>query len=126
VKRLRIALGIMLVAVAVNAHAATYYVDQTAGSDGNTGTSPTSAWKNAPGMAAYSWSGSLRPGDTVYFDRADTWVVTGNETNHFNTGPTNVHIRHNVPAAGGWDIGAYVAGGSLTAPRPPTSVRIVP
>jgi hypothetical protein len=59
VNTLRIALGIMLVAVAVNAQAATYYVDQTAGNDGNNGTSAGSAWKNAPGMAAYSGSGVL-------------------------------------------------------------------
>src|SRR5215813_6869399 len=56
---------------------ATYYVDQTAGNDANNGTSPTTAWKNAPGMAEYTGSGTLKPGDTVYFDRGDTWLVNG-------------------------------------------------
>ena len=65
------------VILAANTYAATYYVDQTAGKDSNAGTSPTSAWQNSPGMAAYTGSGVLRPGDTVYFDRGDTWLVAG-------------------------------------------------
>src|SRR5207249_4813112 len=56
---------------------AVYYVDQTAGNDANSGTSPSAPWKNSPGMSAYTGSGQLRPGDTVYFDKADTWTVSG-------------------------------------------------
>ena len=64
---------------AVSINAATYYVDQTNGQDSNSGTSPSAAWKNAPGMSAYSGSGRLSPGDTVLFDSADTWSVNGTQ-----------------------------------------------
>ncbi len=76
----RIVLGLgLVVALGADASAATFYVDQSAGSDGNNGTSQATAWKNCPGMAAYAGSGVLRPGDVVYFDRADTWLVTGTQ-----------------------------------------------
>jgi hypothetical protein len=70
-------LGLSL-SIAVSS-AATYYVDQTAGNDSNNGTSPSTAWKNAPGMSAYSGSRTLAAGDVVYFDRADVWSVTGTQ-----------------------------------------------
>jgi len=57
----------------------TYYVDQTAGNDANSGTNRMTAWKNCPGMEAYSGSGILQPGDTVYFDNSDTWMVAGKQ-----------------------------------------------
>jgi hypothetical protein len=70
--------------------AATYYVDQTAGNDANNGTSPVTAWKNCPGMVAYSGSGSLRAGDTVYFDSSDTWLVTGTQGLYLTGGVTYI------------------------------------
>lgn len=66
-----------LISVSVACQAATYYVDQTAGNDTNGGTRPDSPWKNCPGMSAYAGTGALRPGDTVYFNRNDTWLVSG-------------------------------------------------
>jgi hypothetical protein len=69
----------VFLASSLNAAAATYYVDQTAGNDSNSGTSPSAPWKNSPGMSAYSGSGTLRPGDVVNFDREDTWLVTGTQ-----------------------------------------------
>jgi hypothetical protein len=57
--------------------AATYYVDESAGSDRNSGVNPSAPWKNCPGMSDYSGTGALRPGDTVYFDRSNTWLVSG-------------------------------------------------
>src|SRR4051812_5549409 len=69
---------IFLLAVApVWAFGATYYVDQTGGNDTRNGTSSSTAWKNCPGMSAFAGSGTLAPGDTVYFDRADIWPVNG-------------------------------------------------
>ncbi len=68
---------IILLCFSLNAHAAIYYVDQSAGKDSNNGISPGTAWKNSPGMNEYSGSGRLRPGDTVYFDSADTWKGSG-------------------------------------------------
>ena len=57
----------------------TFFVDQTAGNDSGSGTSSSTAWKNCPGMEAYSGSGTLLPGDTVYFDSSDKWAVTGKQ-----------------------------------------------
>ena len=68
------------------AHGATYYVDQTGGSDSNNGTSTSTPWKNCPGMsgpAAFSGSGSLAPGDTVNFDKGDTWQVSNSSNGGF-------------------------------------------
>ena len=59
--------------------AATYYVSSTTGNDANTGLAPASPWKNSPGMAAYSGTGALSPGDSVYFNSADTWLVSGTQ-----------------------------------------------
>jgi hypothetical protein len=71
--------SLILVVGCLVANGATYYVDQTAGNDSSTGTSPTAPWKNCPGMsgtAAYTGSGSLAAGDTVNFDKGDTWQVS--------------------------------------------------
>lgn len=69
---------------------ATYYVDQTAGIDTNNGTTTTTPWKNCPGMSAWTGSASLQPGDMVYFDRGDTWMVSGSEGIHLVGGVTYV------------------------------------
>jgi len=76
-------MGLGLMAYPAHAQASassgrTFYVDSTAGNDSNAGTNPSAPWKNAPGMTAYTGSGSLLPGDTVYFHSARTWLVTGN------------------------------------------------
>lgn len=68
------------------ANAATYYVDLTSGKDSNSGLSTNSPWKNCPGMASYAGSGVLKAGDTVYFDRDDTWIVTGSPQGIFLVG----------------------------------------
>lgn len=89
--RLSSVLGIVfVVTLGTNAYPATYHVDQSAGSDNNDGTSPATAWKNCPGMASYTGSGSLRAGDVVYFDSADTWVVTGTQGLHLVGGVTYI------------------------------------
>ena len=53
------------------------YVDQTAGNDSNAGT-VSSPWQRCPSMVGWSGSATLQPGDTVYFDRADTWDMAAN------------------------------------------------
>ncbi len=50
------------------------YVDQTAGNDSNAGT-VSSPWQRCPSMVGWSGSATLQPGDTVYFDRSDTWDI---------------------------------------------------
>ncbi len=53
------------------------YVDQTAGNDANAG-SAASPWRRCPGMVGWTGSATLQPGDTVYFDRSDTWDIAAN------------------------------------------------
>lgn len=70
-------IGGVLSAGSLAAQASVFYVDQSAGKDANSGSSTGSPWKNCPGMSSYAGSGTLHPGDTVYFDRSDTWPVSG-------------------------------------------------
>jgi hypothetical protein len=56
----------------------TFFIDQATGNDSNSGTI-SSPWKNCPGMEAFTGSGSLLPGDTVYFNSSAKWVVTGKQ-----------------------------------------------
>ncbi len=83
-------LAFVVALFAAQVTAAVYYVDQTSGSDSNSGTNPTAPWRNAPGTSAYSGSGVLAPGDVVYFDRADTWLVTGTQGLHLVGGVTYI------------------------------------
>lgn len=84
---------------------AVYYVSSSLGSDGNTGTSPGSPWQDCPGMGTYTGSGSLAPGDTVYFYRSDTWSMPASGQglytspgvtyigNSWGTGTGKAHLR---------------------------------
>ncbi len=85
-----IAHKLILATVSLNycliANAATYYVDQTNGKDSNNGANMSSPWKNSPGMTSYTGSGILKAGDTVYFDRDDTWTVIGSPQGFFLVG----------------------------------------
>lgn len=67
-----------LLAGAVLAPAATYHVDMQAGRDTAPGTS-SAPWQHCPGMAAYAGPGILQPGDTVYFNRTQTWPLSGQQ-----------------------------------------------
>lgn len=55
--------------------AATYYADKTAGKDSNAGTQ-SQPWQNCPGMGGWTGNATLKAGDTVYFDSADTWSAS--------------------------------------------------
>jgi hypothetical protein len=46
-----------------------YYVDQDAGSDSANGRTPATAWKTVAGVEGKT----ISPGDTVLFERGDTW-----------------------------------------------------
>ena len=67
-----------------------YFVDATDGNDLKDGTSPGTAWRNCPGMEAYAGSGLLNPGDTVFFDSGDRWIVTGTQGIHLAGGVTYI------------------------------------
>jgi len=77
--RLQFLLIMLFLTYSPSLHGMTYYVDQTSGNDNNSGSSPGAPWKNAPGMAAFSGSGVLSPGDTILFDNCDTWLTTGTQ-----------------------------------------------
>jgi len=64
-------------ACALNVNAATYFVDQSNGKDSSSGLTSDTPWKNCPGMSTYTGSGVLKPGDTVFFDSADSWTSSG-------------------------------------------------
>jgi len=53
--------------------AATYYV-KNGGNDKLAGTSDATAWARCPGMAGWSGTASLAPGDIVYFREGSTWT----------------------------------------------------
>ena len=74
IKKLIVVLAILLIPPAAS-WSATYYVDNTAGSDSNPGTT-SQPWQRCPGMSGWSGSATLAAGDTVYFDRADTWTAS--------------------------------------------------
>jgi len=73
------------------------YVDFTHGDDNTTGTM-TSPWRRCPGMVGWAGSATLQPGDTVIFDRADTWDIAAN-----SAGP-GLDLKAGVKYAGDeWD-----------------------
>jgi hypothetical protein len=51
------------------AQAATYYVDAKNGNDGNSGTSPGSAWKSLEKINTFQF----QPGDSILFKRGEIW-----------------------------------------------------
>ncbi|MFC7677647.1 carbohydrate binding domain-containing protein [Paenibacillus sp. GCM10028914] len=57
---------------AVSASAATYYVDSAGGSDANSGTDISSAWKSLDKVNAVTF----QPGDTILFKRGGSWTGT--------------------------------------------------
>jgi Right handed beta helix region len=83
-------LAAFLATAGATAAATTYYVDQVTGNDANSGTSAGMPWKNAPGMSAFTGSGTLAGGDTVYFNSAATWLVTGTQGIYLTGGVTYI------------------------------------
>ena len=83
-----VALGMLLGVSA--AQAATYYVDQAAGNDGNSGATPALAWRNSPGMGSYAGRGTLAAGDIVYFNSAGVWLMSGTQGLYLTGGVTYI------------------------------------
>lgn len=69
--------AVAILTVEAAAPASVRYVDFTAGNDSNTG-AMNSPWRRVPGMVGWTGSAVLLPGDTVYFDRGDTWDIAAN------------------------------------------------
>lgn len=62
-----------LLAAAGQIHAATYYVDNLAGSDRNNGNSTGSPWKLCPGMTGFAGTYTHAPGDIFVFRGGVVW-----------------------------------------------------
>jgi hypothetical protein len=60
---------LLLCAFSANAWATTYYVSSSSGSDSNSGTSSSTAWKTI----AHVNGQSFNPGDSILFKRGDVW-----------------------------------------------------
>ena len=118
------ALAIVFATGAVRA--ATYYVSQSAGNDANAGTSPGAPWKNAPGMSAYAGTGKLVPGDTVYFNSGDTWIVTGAQGLYLAGGATYVGNKWGAGTRAKLKAGADIASAVIRFsddPKHPTVIQ---
>lgn len=78
-----------MVAASVSAFASnTYYIDYSAGADGNNGTSKSTPWKHHPYMAGWTGSYSHVAGDHFIFKGGVTWPYTSLPLS-VSTGGTN-------------------------------------
>ena len=68
--------------------ATTYYV-KNGGNDSLSGTSDANAWAHAPGMYGWTGSATISPGDTVLFNRGDTWTFSGSSNGTSYAIPTS-------------------------------------
>ena len=64
---------IILLAAVGQMRAATYYVDNSAGSDSNNGNSTASPWKLCPGMTGFAGAYTHAPGDIFVFRGGVGW-----------------------------------------------------
>lgn len=63
----------LVLLLAFNAGAATYYIDYTSGSDANSGTSTNTPWQHCPQMQPFSGSYTRGTGDRFIFKGGVTW-----------------------------------------------------
>src|SRR2546427_5305906 len=63
----------LILLVTVRAAAATYYIDFSAGSDSNSGTSTSTSWKRHPYMQGFTGSYSHSSGDRFIFKGGVSW-----------------------------------------------------
>ena len=94
---------------AAHLFAANYFVDYSAGSDANSGTSPRAPWKHSPGdPAATGWPAvaTLVAGDTVYFRGGVTYVFTSTSGIALKwRGVSGNPITYDGNSNGGWGTG---------------------
>lgn len=64
--------SILLLLLSISIKGATYYV-KNGGNDASAGTSDGTAWAYCPGMASWAGTATISPGDSVLFNRGDTW-----------------------------------------------------
>ena len=108
-----LSLLLALAAMEVTGWAATYYVDFESGSDSNPGTSTGSPWKHAKGDAnatGVAASGTLLPGDTVFFKGG---VIYRGKINSLASGSAANRITYDGAPAG-WGTGKAIIDGTQT------------
>ncbi|MCQ6562324.1 SGNH/GDSL hydrolase family protein [Paenibacillus mendelii] len=91
----------------------TYYVSSSAGSDSNSGTSSTDAWKTLTKVSSMTF----QPGDTILLKKGDTWT---NETLYLK-GNGSIANWITLSAYGTGDrpvISPYASPASITPPDP--------
>src|SRR5687768_14478238 len=102
--------GLALLAVGLKPlNATSYYVDYSAGSDFNSGTSLKAPWKHCPGDSAATANvanASLFPGDIVLFKGGVTYVFTSATGIALNwSGASGAVITYDGNSSGKWGIG---------------------
>src|ERR1043165_8333457 len=99
----------LLLALSVKLSAATYYVDNAAGSDASAGTTTATAWKHCPGdsaAAGLAASATLVAGDTVLFKGGVSYVFTGNSGISLRwNGVQSSPITYDGNSSGAWGTG---------------------
>ncbi len=102
--------GLMLfLGGAAHLFAEKYFVDYSAGSDANNGTSPRSPWKHSPGDSSATGlpaAAALGAGDTVYFRGGVTYVFTSTSGIALKwKGASGKPITYDGNSNGGWGTG---------------------
>lgn len=97
----------LILAFAVGANAATYYVDYAGGNDANSGTTTNAALKHSPGDSAHTGGKTLATGDTVIFKRGVTY--SDDDPSVALTGCIDVTVNNvTFTVATNWGTGAAV------------------
>jgi hypothetical protein len=112
---------LLLLLTGLPSHAATYFVDFTAGLDGNNGTSSGTAWKNLSKVNSTAFSA----GDIIQFKRGESWTgelvvdsigASGNPITYqpYSTGAAPIiqtaashqstGFTHSITVTGDWNI----------------------
>jgi hypothetical protein len=109
---LMVAVALLLPRLA--AAAGTYYVDYTAGSDANTGTTKTTPWKRAPGMPGFGGAYVHQAGDVMVFKGGVVWPAASLPLTIANSGSSgNVDsytTDHTWFAGGTWSQPVFDGG----------------
>jgi hypothetical protein len=102
----------------VSAQAASYYVDNTGGSDSNNGTAEATPWKTLTKVN----NTAFLPGDVIHFKRGSTWTgttlvidsngVSGNPVTYqaYGSGPAPIIQRSATPPTSGYTWAINVTG----------------
>ena len=87
---------LMLVLLAINVQATTYYINWTGGSDSNSGLSASAPFKSIN----KSNNMSLVPGDSILFARGETWRMTTDAFINFRSGNSSGYVTYGAYGTG--------------------------